>query len=196
MIDGSTEANKHAADGATRTGREISLRELFLGFMHIGMTGFGGVLPWARREIVERRQWLDSEEFTAMLGICQFMPGPNVVNLSVVIGTRFQGWLGAVAAPFGLLAAPFAIVVALGALYSRYGDLAAVQAMLHGMSAVAAGLIIATGLKMAADLRGRRVAQLLTAATFVAVGLLRLPLPLVMLVLAPLGMAWAARRES
>lgn len=195
MSDGRSESDKHAAEGTARSGREISLRELFLGFMHIGLIGFGGVLPWARREIVERRQWLASEEFTAMLGICQFMPGPNVVNLSVVIGTRFQGRLGALAAPFGLLAAPFAIVVGLGALYSRYGELAAVQAMLHGMSAVAAGLIIATGLKMAADLRGRRVAQLLTAATFVAVALLRLPLPLVMLVLAPLGVAWAARRE-
>ena len=190
-------AADHSASPAAVDGkpRGVSLAELFRGFCAIGLSGFGGVLPWARREIVERRRWLSSDEFSSLLGLCQFLPGPNVVNLSVAIGARFQGRLGALVAPLGLLAAPFLIVVALGALFSRYGALPTVQAMLRGMSAVAAGLIVATGLKMAADLRGRRLAQVLAAAAFIAIAVLRLPLPLLMLVLAPLGIALAARRE-
>jgi chromate transporter len=184
---------QETAEKAVSPQRDVSLRELFLGFMEIGLSGFGGVLPWARRIIVERRGWIDSEEFTAMLGLCQFLPGPNVVNLSVVIGARFRGPAGALTAVLGMLAAPFVIVVGLGALYTRFGDLPGVQAVLRGMSAVAAGLIIAMGLRMAADLRRRPLAILLAVATFVAVALVRLPLPLVMLVLAPLGVAIAAR---
>jgi chromate transporter len=181
--------------GAVAEERRVSLRELFLGFAHIGLIGFGGVLPWARREIVERRRWLTSEDFTAMLGLCQFMPGPNVVNLSVVLGSRMQGWRGAVAAPVGLLTVPFVIVVALGALYSHFGELTWVQDMLRGMSSVAAGLIVATGFKMARDLRRRHFAQLMTLATFIAIALLRLPLPLAMLILAPIGILYAYRSD-
>ena len=172
----------------------VSLRELFLGFSEIGLTGFGGVLPWAHRMIVERRRWLSGEEFAALLGLCQFMPGPNVMNLAVVIGERFQGRFGAIVAPLGIMAGPFCIVVALGALYGRFGALPAVQAMLHGVSAVGAGLILAAGIRMALALRRRLVIGLLTLATFVTVALLRIPLLLVMFSLCPLGVWWSLRR--
>jgi chromate transporter len=195
MTSGSSErAAGSAAEGPPSPALQISLVQLFLGFLEIGLSGFGGVLPWARRIIVERRGWLSSEDFTATLGLCQFLPGPNVVNLAVVIGARHHGAIGALVAAFGLLAAPFVIVVALGALYSRFGELSGVQAALRGMSAVAAGLIIAMGLRMAIDLRRRPVAIALVIATFGAIALARLPLPLVMLILAPLGVALAARR--
>ncbi len=194
MTSGSSEgATEEPAASPAPPGQEVSLAQLFLGFLEIGLSGFGGVLPWARRILVERRGWLSSEDFTATLGLCQFLPGPNVVNLAVVIGARYHGAIGALVAAFGLLAAPFVIVVALGALYSRFGELAGVQAALRGMSAVAAGLIIAMGLRMAADLRRRPVAILLAVATFGAIALVRLPLPLVMVILAPLGIALAAR---
>jgi chromate transporter len=172
--------------------RRVSLAELFLGFSEIGLSGFGGVLPWARRIIVERRGWLGSEEFTAMLGLCQFLPGPNVVNLAVVVGRRFQGAAGAVVAPLGLLLAPFAIVIILAILYDRFSGVPEVQAMLRGMAAVGAGLIIATGLKMGADLRRRPWALALTALMFVLVAVFRWPLPLAMLALTPVSIALAA----
>lgn len=177
----------------------VSLAALFFGFVHIGLTGFGGVLPWAHRLIVERQRWLSVEEFTATLAIGQFMPGPNVINLSVLIGARFQGRLGALVAPLGLIIGPFLIVLGLGALYQMYGDLPQVQAMLRGISAVGAGLIAATGIKMAKPLRRQRAAMLLLATTFVAIAWLRLPLPPLMLTLAPLGIYLAhcrARRDE
>jgi len=189
----SSEGASEAAAKRPPLGQGVSVGALFFGFMEIGLSGFGGVLPWARRILVERRAWLSSEDFTATLGLCQFLPGPNVVNLSVVIGARYQGAIGALAATLGLLAAPFVIVVCLGALYSRFGELAGVQAALRGMSAVAAGLIVAMGLRMAVDFRRRPVAVLLAAATFGAIALARLPLPLVVLVLVPIGIALAAR---
>ena len=175
--------------------RLISLAALFYGFSKIGLSGFGGVLPWARRMIVERLGWLSSAEFTALLGLYQFMPGPNVINLAVVIGARFQGRRGAIVAPLGLMLGPFLIVLALGALYTQFGELSLVQAMLRGVSAVGAGLIAATGVKMAMDMRRNPVALALMVATFVAIAWQRLPLPALMLTLAPLAIALAAWRQ-
>jgi len=172
----------------------ISLAQLFAAFSQMGLSGFGGVLPWARRVIVEQRRWMEPAEFTALLGLCQFLPGPNVINLAIVIGSRSQGWRGAIVAPLGLLAAPFLIVLGLGTLYGRYGHLAEVQAALRGMSATAVGLTVATGIKMAAGLRGRRLAPSLAVLTFLAVAVWRIPLLLALLVLAPAGIVLAAGR--
>ena len=196
MTSGSSDDAAVEARGPSELERRLSLAELFFGFSEIALSGFGGVLPWARLVIVERRQWLSSEEFTALLGFCQFLPGPNVVNLSVVIGARHHGAVGALVASLGMLAAPFVIVVCLGALYSHFGSVPAVQAALRGMSAVAAGLIIAMGLRMAADLRSRPVGMALAALTFGAIAILRLPLPILMLGLAPIGvaLAWKGKR--
>jgi chromate transporter len=171
----------------------VTLKELFLGFSQIALSGFGGVLPFARRVIVEQRAWISSEEFTSLLGLCQFLPGPNVVNLSICIGARFHGAAGAVTAFSGILLPPFFIVIALGALYQQYGDIPAVNAMLKGVSAVAAGLIVSTGLKMALDIRRRPLLLLFTLLTIAGIALLRWPLVFVMIGLAPFSILLAAR---
>jgi chromate transporter len=122
--------------------------ELFISFSKIGMSGFGGVLPWARRTIVEQEKWLTAEEFNAMLGICQLVPGPNIVNLSVCIGSKFAGIPGAFAAAMGLMLGPVALLLILGTLYEHYSYMAVVQGMLRGVSAIGVGLIASTGFKM------------------------------------------------
>lgn len=171
----------------------VTRRELFLGFCRVGLSGFGGVLPWARRYLVERYRWLRPDEFNALLGMCQILPGPNVMNLSVAVGRRFHGPVGAVLAPLGLMAAPMVIVLCLGLLYGRFGDLAAMQAMLRGISAVAGGLIFAMGVKMASGLRLRAVSWPLAALVFIAIALARVPMLWVVGVLVPVGVLLARR---
>lgn len=168
------------------------LPELFLGFLAISLSGFGGVLPWARRMLVERRGWLDEREFAEALALCQFLPGPNIVNMSIIVGSRFRGVAGALAAFSGLVGAPLLIMMALGALYVRYGELESLRGALAGLAAGAAGLIIAMAAKMVAPLvREREVPAFLFALiAFVSVGLLRLPLYWVVLVLAPLSVGY------
>lgn len=173
---------------------EVSHGDLFWGFTKIALSGFGGVMAWARRAIVEEHGWLSSEEFTSLFGLCQFMPGPNIVNLSVCVGARFQGASGAIVSLLGLLCAPFCIIITLGALYGRFGELPAIQAMLRGIAAVAAGLILAMGLRMAADLFKRPLLLIFSAMTLVAVVVLHWPLLTVMVALAPISMWVAARR--
>src|SRR5690606_3865979 len=176
------------------TGRTVPNRsELFLGFLTVAMSGFGGVLPWARRVFVERRGWLSEREFAEALALCQFLPGPNIVNMGVIVGSRFHGVTGAVAAVAGLVGAPLLIMMACGALYSRYGDLEALRGILAGLAAGAAGLLVAMAAKMAMPLiRERKAPALLFAlVAFTAVGLLRLPLYWVVLVLAPLSIGWS-----
>lgn len=112
------------------------------------MSGFGGVLPWARRTIVEQEKWLTAEEFSAMLGICQIVPGPNIVNLGVCVGSRFAGVPGAFAAVLGLMLGPVALLLVLAVLYEHYSYMPIVQGMLRGVSAVGVGLIASTGFKM------------------------------------------------
>lgn len=175
-----------------------ALREIFAGFLSISLHAFGGALPWTRRELVERRDWLGAEEFTDLLGLCQFLPGPNVGNLSIVVGLRLRGVRGAVAAFLGLYAVPVAIVIGLGLLYRHYGELPRLHAALTGIAAAAAGLIAAMAWKMAAPLRTRPVlrAWAVAAAAFIAIALLRWPLAWVMLGLAPLSIALARTEEG
>jgi chromate transporter len=170
---------------ATSGQRTVGLGELFMGFCLIGLSGFGGVLPWARRYIVERYHWLAPEEFAALLGLGQVMPGPNVMNLAVCVGMKFQGWRGAIVAPLGMLLFPMIIVLLLGLAYLRFGDQPVVHAMLRGIIAVSAGLIIATGLKMLYVYKRRPLALAIALAVIVAVGGLRLSLlPVVVVVLS------------
>jgi len=179
-------------------GRDVArkvpgLSELFLGFLSVALSGFGGVLPFARRVFVERRRWLDEREFAEALALCQFLPGPNIVNMAVIVGSRFQGAAGAVVAVSGLVGAPLLIMMGCGALYARYGDLEALRGPLAGLAAGAAGLLVAMAAKMAVPLvRDGKAAPLVFAlAGFAAVGLLRLPLYWVVLVLAPLSIFWS-----
>jgi len=120
----------------------LSHRELFSGFFYAGIIGFGGVLPFARRIIVEERKWLTQAEFNDLFALCQFMPGANIVNFAFAFGARHRGVSGAAAAAAGLLGAPVAIVLVLGALYGRFGGLAWVQHTLGGLASAACGLVI------------------------------------------------------
>ena len=172
-----------------------SVRALFLGFLGLGLIGFGGVLPLARRMLVEQRRWLTDAEFTDLLGLCQFLPGGNIINLSVAIGLQFRGIRGALAALLGLIAAPTAIVIALGVIYERFQNDTHIAHMFAGLAA-AAGLLISTALKMATPLRRKPLGILIAATFFVAIALLRLPLLPTMLVLVPVSILvtwrWAA----
>lgn len=154
---------------------------LFRGFARVGLSGFGGVLPWARRLLVETERWLTAEEFNVLLGLCQFLPGPNVINLAVAVGVRCCGWRGAVAGVLGLMTGPFLIALLLGLLYARYGEIPAVQSMLYGVTLVGAGLIIATGIRMGINVKQRAVYLPFAAATFIALVVLHWPLPVVMI---------------
>jgi chromate transporter len=174
-----------------------SLPELFRAFFSMALHGFGGVLPWARRAIVEEKRWMTAQEFNEAFAVSQFLPGANVVNLAVIFGGRLHGAAGAAVALAGLLLPPMAIVLTLGALYARYGDIDALQRVLGGVAAAAAGLIGAIVIKMAQPLLREGAPALgVAAAGFVAVGLLRWPLPYVLLALAPvsIALAWWIRR--
>ncbi len=157
------------------------------------MVGFGGVLPWARRMVVEQRQWLSPAEFTDLLALCQFLPGPNIVNVAVALGARFRGWPGSLAALLGLVVAPMAIVIGLGGLYARYGEIPMVARAFAGLAAAASGLVVAMAVKVAGPLRGNWVGIALAVVTFAAIALLRLPLVPTMLVMAPIGVAVCRR---
>src|SRR5918911_1176074 len=157
--------------------RPPNLSALFVAFATASVSGFGGVLPFARRMIVEERRWMTAEEFNDAFALCQFLPGPNIVNFSVVFGARFGGAAGAALALAGVLGPPVVIVMALGALYARFGEFAGLQRALAGLAAAAAGLIIAVSAKMAAPLMRdwREPTPYVAVAIFAAVGLLRWP---------------------
>jgi chromate transporter len=173
------------------------LLDIFLAFSGIAVIGFGGVLPWVRRMLVEQRRWLTPQEFTDVLSLGQFLPGGNVINVSIVVGQRLRGPLGSLAAVGGLLAFPVAIVIGLGSLYLQYGDNPIVEGALDGMTAAAAGLILSMAVKMATPLfrRDARVPLALSVLTVLAVGVTGLPLFYVLLLLAPISiaLAWRAR---
>ena len=166
-----------------------SLSALFVGFFTVGMCGFGGVMPWARRMIVERRRWLSAAECTDMLGLCQFLPGGNIMNVAVALGARFHGAAGAVTAFVGLMAAPVGVVIALGAVYDRYGALPVVRHGFAGLAAAAAAMVLANALKIAAPLRRQPLGIAIAALTFVAIAAFRLPLPPVLLAMVALSTA-------
>ncbi len=191
---GSADAVRHAEGNR----RPRSLRELFVVFNRLALQGFGGVLPIAQRELVERERWLSRAEFVELLSAGQVLPGPNVVNLALMFGDRHFGWRGALAAMAGMLLAPLAIVVTLAALYSRLADIPAVAGALRGMGAVAAGLVIATGCRLLPTLKtnplGRTTVALVALATFASMALARLPLAWVVLGLGAASMALAWRR--
>ena len=183
--------------------RPRSPLDLFIAFTVLALQGFGGVLAVAQRELVERRGWLTREEFVDAYSVAQLLPGPNVVNLSLMLGDRFFGWRGAAAAIGGMLAAPLLIVLALAASYNRLADEPVVAGALRGMGAVAAGLMLAMAIRMLGTLRrnvmGPALCALVGVATLVAVAVLRLPLAAVVIGFGLAGWAIArwciARRE-
>jgi chromate transporter len=167
--------------------------DLFLTFARIGVCGFGGVGPWARRIIVDDKGWLSEREYAELLSVCQVLPGPNVGNVSVMVGDRFHGLLGSVLAIAGLMCGPVVIILALGLLYERLGTVPSIDGTIRGVAAAAAGLFLGTALRMAERLKLSWPALAILAAAFVAVGLLRWPLLAVVGVLAPISIALAWR---
>jgi chromate transporter len=167
------------------------LFELFIAFAKMSLAGFGGVLYWARRGIVEQHRWMTAEEFNETYALCHFLPGPNIVNLSVVFGSRFRGIAGGIAAFAGLVGPPMVVAMVLAALYARYGEIDALRRILAGVSCAAVGLLLATVLRMMMPLLRKRnlVGLVVLAAVFVAIGLARLPLQAVLLVGIPLSVA-------
>lgn len=159
------------------------------------MYGFGGVLPWARRMIVEQKRWLSASEFTDMLGLCQFLPGGNIMNVTIALGARFHGVAGSVVAFVGLMAGPFTAVIMLGLVYDHYSNLPQVQHAFAGLAAAASALVLANALKIAAPLRTRPFGIGVAAVTFVAIALWRLPMVLVLPVMAALAtlLVWRFR---
>ena len=170
-----------------------SLTELFISFIVVSVSGFGGALPWARRMIVEQKRWMTTEEFNEAFALSQFLPGPNLVNFSVVFGSRFGGAPGAAVALAGLMGPPLVIVTILAFLYAQYGELELLGRILSGITAAAAGLLIAVVGKMALPLFTRRWnwATAIAILAFFGVAIMRWPLPYVFAVLAPIAVALA-----
>lgn len=186
------------------TSRPQSLVELFVTFTVLALQGFGGVLAVAQRELVDRKRWLRREAFLELYSVAQALPGPNVVNLALMLGDRFFGWPGALAALAGMLTAPIAIVLTLAASYQQFADLPMVAGALRGMGAVAAGLMIAMAIKLIAALRrnplGRGVTLLLVGVTVALVAVWHVPLVWVVLFVGGTGWGIAfcqlARQET
>lgn len=170
--------------------------ELFRAFNRLALQGFGGVLPVAQRELVERLRWLTRQQFLELLSLSQVLPGPNIINLGLILGDRAFGWRGGLAALAGLLLAPTAIVLLLAVAASQWSQVPQVAGALRGMGIVAAGLVLSTAIKLAPGLGrgglGWPLAVVLVASTAAAIGLLRWPLPAVVLGLgvAAVALAW------
>ena len=176
--------------------RPASPAELFFTFNRLALQGFGGVLAVAQRELVERKRWLSRDQFVELLAISQVLPGPNVVNLSMMLGDRFFGLRGALAALTGMLLVPLFIVIALTVAYAEFSRIAVVSGALRGMGAVAAGLVVSTAIKLSGSLATSRLGLPLSIGfalvTFVLIGLLHWPLAWVVpgLGVVAVALAW------
>ena len=180
--------------------RPASLRDLYWSFTFLALQGFGGVLAVVQRELVEKKRWLTNEEFIEDWAVAQIMPGPNVVNLSIMLGERYFGWRGAVVGVCGMLSFPMLLVITLTIVYSQFADPPEMAGALRGMGAVAAGLVAGMGLKLAATLSrhplGRWLSYALALAAFAAMALLRLPLFWLLLVVGGAGCVLTWRKLS
>lgn len=177
--------------------------QMFWVFSKLALQGFGGVIAIAQRELVDRQRWLTAAEFLELLAVSQVLPGPNVVNLSLMLGDRYFGWRGVVASVGGMLLLPMLVVLAVAALYGHWSGLPQVSGALRGMGAVAAGMIIATGLKAIGGLRknplGLRTSLCYAALTVVLIGALRFPMAAVVTGLGAVTMghvAWRLKRQA
>ena len=173
-----------------------SLGLLYWAHFIVGATGFGGSMPWLRRMMVEQRNWLSAEEFNDAIAISQFLPGPNVFNLIVVLGPRFHGFAGVVAMTVGIMTMPFLFALGIGALYAQYGDLPAAKDAMRGIAPVAAGLMLTLGFKTAMAPSLRSILAIFAVLTFIAVAYYRIGLPLVLASLAPFAIAAAWWRNK
>jgi chromate transporter len=172
-----------------------TLRELFFGFLSIGARSFGGVMPWAHRVMVEERRWMTEADFTETIGLCQFLPGPNIGNASIVLGKRWFGVSGSLVAFLGLFALPFVWVLVLFALYADFAaNNATLRAVVTGVGAAGAGLFIGTAVKLGRALVRKPAAVALIAACFLAAAVGRVSLFLVLPI--SLGIALLCARKG
>jgi chromate transporter len=176
----------------------ISRAMLFANFLKMGLLGFGGVMPWARRVVVDERRWLDDREFAELIGLCQVLPGPNVVNLAVIIGARSHGPLGSLIAVTGILLVPVGLVLLIAIFYEAVAHEVVAQNAIAGASAAAAGLILGTALRLLLQTRPPLRGLIIGTAGFIAVGVLQWPLLWVILVLIVIAVTaeWKASRAS
>lgn len=186
------------ADTSEERRRPQSLGDIFISFTLLALQGFGGVISIAQRELVEKRHWLTREEFVEDLAVAQIMPGPNIINLSLVIGDRYFGWRGALLALAGILTLPLFLVLLLAFIYAQFSDIPGMAGALRGMGAVAAGLISGSGLRLIPVLRSHPIGQPLCivfgVSCFVAIAFLRWPLVYVLLGIGVLICALTYRR--
>lgn len=191
-----SEHEAHAADPSRP--RPSSPLDLFWSFTLLALQGFGGVLAVVQQELVERKRWLTREEFVEDWAVAQILPGPNVVNLSLMIGDRYFGLRGALAALAGMLAVPSVVVLAIAALFAGVAHTALAQGALRGMGAVSAGLIAAAGLRLVGALKHNVMGPVacwgLAGLTLAGIGWLRLPLAWVLLGLGVPAGLWAYRQ--
>ena len=183
-------------DAASAAANVPSCSKLFTEFARMGLSGFGGVLPFARAGIVDRNRWLSNTEFAELLSLGQVLPGPNIVNLSVMLGYRYHGVRGAASAMGGLVLVPAVLLLLIVMLYDHYSALSVVQNLLKGMAAVAAGLVLSTAVKLAQGQSRTWRAIGIGLGVFLTIGVLQWPLLPVMLVLIPLALVleWSATR--
>lgn len=168
--------------------KQPTTMELFTGFMKLGLMGFGGVLPLAHHMIVKEQKWLSSEQFTNLLGVCQILPGGNIINMAVAIGMEFQGIKGALSSVLGLIFAPTLIVILIYQLYSHFQSIPTVQHMIQGLAAAAAGLLFATGLKMLKPILKSYLTLFTLTLTIIFMLFLKLPLALTLLILVAVNL--------
>jgi chromate transporter len=174
----------------------VSRATLFASFLKMGLLGFGGVLPWARRVMVDERHWLDDREFAELIGLCQVLPGPNVVNLAVIIGARVAGPVGSLIALTAILLIPVGVMLLIATFYASVAHDTLARNAIAGASAAAAGLILGTAIRLLLQTRPPLRGLATGAAAFIAVGVLKWPLLTVIVVLIAIGIAaeWRATR--
>lgn len=168
-----------------------SVPALFFAFARMSLAGYGGVLPFARRGIVEQHRWMTADEFNETFALCHFLPGPNIVNFSMVFGARLRGIVGGLAAFAGLLLPPMLVMTVLAALYMHFGEIEALRRILAGVASAAVGLLIATVLRMTMPLFKRRdiAGFVMLMIVLAAIGIARWPLAAVLLVTIPVSLA-------
>jgi chromate transporter len=168
-----------------------SVPALFFAFARMSLAGYGGVLPFARRGIVEQHRWMTADEFNETFALCHFLPGPNIVNFSMVFGARLRGIVGGIAAFAGLLLPPMLVMIVLAALYAHFGKIESLRHVLAGVACAAVGLLIATVLRMLMPLFKRRdiTGFVMLLVVLAAIGIARWPLAAVLLVTIPISLA-------
>lgn len=198
MPDSAVPPLSTAPDTPPARPRPASLADLFWSCSFMALQGFGGVIAIVQREMVDRKQWMTRQEFIEEWAVAQIMPGPNVLNLSILMGNRYFGWRGSVVAVAGILSLPLLVLMMLAMLFSGVADAPVAQGAMRGMGAIVAGLVAATGLRMVEGLRqnvmGGLVCILLGVTAFVLIALLRLPLAWALLGLGSLACVWAWRQ--